>query len=253
MIDFGFNIARDYFFQNSFGSVRVGIERSQTNLYTLTVSLEDIGGVTNDSHISIIGAPVSMKDLQNAVETMTRLHLDSHVDSDASKAIVTFCDQFNRTNPRKRIAQRLKAVCGCLKRRYEHVSEITKVKGNLLIELVKKVYINLADQDAGKDPQKVFIRLQVIVDKLGDYHFVMYYSFLVGEHYVPGRVLLKEKVTTTDELLSIVRKGLLVAKTRNILSVFDVESFYKDCTLFCYRYEDELNDIIGRLNARLPL
>lgn len=254
MINFDTHVSTDCFFKNGFGEVSVIIERSPANMYTLIVTLLNpsnnliVNKVTN-----LYDHSIGMKELQFAVETMTKIQLSSPLNSDSNKALVTFWDQFNRTNARKRIGKMLKALTEGLKRGYEHMSEVSKTKGNLFIELVKKNYVDLATHDLQPESQKVFIKMQVVVDKLGDYSFIMYYNFLVGEQYISGRVLLKEKLSNWEDFLSMVRKGLLVAKTRNILSVFDVETFYKDCALFSWENRRELDDVVNRLNARLPL
>lgn len=251
MKHFDSTVTRLVVFQNSTNQIVVTISRSSANIYTLLMTLCDIKNVYIKSHTTTHTTPITMRILENHVSEM----IDNSVgllEGDFG-ALVQFREQFSRTNPRKRISKQLKLFTAGLMYQYENQSWYSRYKGNAVIELVKKVYVDLEQSVDEQDNNKVFLKLHIVVDKLGDYSFVLEYRLLVGEEYVPGRVILKEKIKDNDDFVSLIRKGLLVAKQRGKLSIHEVEAFYKEVTSFVINNEFAIEEIIDRLNARLPI
>lgn len=215
------------------------------------MTLCDIKNAYIKSHTTTHTTPITMRILENHVSEMID-NSGGLLEGDFA-ALVQFREQFSRTNPRKRISKQLKLFTAGLMYQYENQSWYSRHKGNAVIELVKKVYVDLEQSVDEQDNNKVFLKLHIVVDKLGDYSFVLEYRLLVGEEYVPGRVILKEKVKNNDDFVSLVRKGLLVAKQRGKLSIHEVEAFYKEVTSFVMNNEFAIEEIIDRLNARLPI
>lgn len=251
MKHFDSTVTRLVVFQNSTNQIVVTISRSSANIYTLLMTLCDIKNAYIKSHTSTHTTPITMRVLENHVSEMID-NSGGLLEGDFG-ALVQFREQFSRTNPRKRISKQLKLFTGGLKHQYELWSWYSRHKSNAVIELVKKVYVDLEQSVDEQDNNKVFLKLHIVVDKLGDYSFVLEYRLLVGEEYVPGRVILKEKVKDNDDFVSLVRKGLLVAKQRGKLSIHEVEAFYKEVTSFVMNNEFAIEEIIDRLNARLPI
>lgn len=246
------------FFKSDYSEVKVCIERSSANIYTLKIKLLDTNGsefiageVVLDTRTETHDTPITMKILQDCLAKMitTNVTLRGY----EIQKLVAFQEQFNRTNPRKRISKLLKSLTNGLRYQHERHNWYSRHKGNMVIELVRRNYVDLAESVDEQDNDDALIKLHVVVDKLGDYSFVIDYRFLVGENIVPGRVILKEKVKDIDDFVSLTRKGLLVAKQRGKLTVKDVESFYKDILLFATSNEDDIREIIDRMNARLPV
>lgn len=251
MKHFDTTVTRLVLFQNTANQIVGTISRSSANIYTLLMTLCDIKNNYIKSHTSVHNNPITMRNLED--------HVSEMIDNSGGllecdfKALVEFREQFGRTNPRKRISKQLKLFTGGLKHQYELWSWYSRHKSNVVIELVKKVYVDLEQSVDEQDNNKVFLKLHIVVDKLGDYSFVLEYRLLVGEEYVPGRVILKEKIKDNDDFVSLIRKGLLVAKQRGKLSVHEVEAFYKEVTSFVMNNEFAIEEIIDRLNARLPI
>ena len=251
MKHFDTTVTRLVLFQNTANQIVATISRSSANIYTLLMTLCDINNAYIKSHTSVHTNPITMRNLED--------HVSEMIDNSAGllegdfKALVEFREQFCRTNPRKRISKRLKLFTAGLMYQYENQSWYSRHKGNAVIELVKKSYIDLEQSVDEQENNKVFIKLHIVVDKLGDYSFVMEYRLLVGGEYVPGRVILKEKVKDSDDFVSLVRKGLLVAKQRGKLTTHEVEGFYKEISTFVMNNEFALEEIIDRMNARLPI
>ncbi|WZX10501.1 hypothetical protein ACP1_0212 [Aeromonas phage ACP1] len=251
MKHFDSTVTRLVVFQNSTNQIVATISRSSANIYTLLMTLCDIKNAYIKSHTTTHTTPITMRILENHVSEM----IDNSVgllEGDFG-ALVQFREQFSRTNPRKRISKQLKLFTAGLMYQYENQSWYSRYKGNAVIELVKKVYVDLEQSVDEQDNNKVFLKLHNVVDKLGDYSFVLEYRLLVGEEYVPGRVILKEKIKDNDDFVSLIRKGLLVAKQRGKLSIHEVEAFYKEVTSFVMNNEFAIEEIIDRLNARLPI
>lgn len=251
MKHFDSTVTRLVVFQNSTNQIVVTISRSSANIYTLLMTLCDIKNAYIKSHTSAHTTPITMRILENHVSEMID-NSGGLLEGDFA-ALVQFREQFSRTNPRKRISKQLKLFTAGLMYQYENQSWYSRHKGNAVIELVKKVYVDLEQSVDEQDNNKVFLKLHNVVDKLGDYSFVLEYRLLVGEEYVPGRVILKEKVKNNDDFVSLARKGLLVAKQRGKLSIHEVEAFYKEVTSFVMNNEFAIEEIIDRLNARLPI
>lgn len=251
MKHFDSTVTRLVVFQNSTNQIVVTISRSSANIYTLLMTLCDIKNAYIKSHTSTHTTPITMRILENHVSDMID-NSGGLLEGDFG-ALVQFREQFGRTNPRKRISKQLKLFTAGLMYQYENQSWYSRHKSNAVIELVKKVYVDLEQSVDEQDNNKVFLKLHIVVDKLGDYSFVLEYRLLVGEEYVPGRVILKEKVKDNDDFVSLVRKGLLVAKQRGKLSIHEVEAFYKEVTSFVMNNEFAIEEIIDRLNARLPI
>lgn len=251
MKHFDSTVTRLVVFQNSTNQIVVTISRSSANIYTLLMTLCDIKNAYIKSHTTTHTTPITMRILENHVSEMID-NSGGLLEGDFA-ALVQFREQFSRTNPRKRISKRLKLFTAGLMYQYENQSWYSRYKGNAVIELVKKVYVDLDQSVDEQDNNKVFLKLHIVVDKLGDYSFVLEYRLLVGEEYVPGRVILKEKIKDNDDFVSLVRKGLLVAKQRGKLSIHEVEAFYKEVTSFVMNNEFAIEEIIDRLNARLPI
>lgn len=251
MKHFDSTVTRLVVFQNSTNQIVATIYRSSANIYTLLMTLCDIKNAYIKSHTTTHTTPITMRILENHVSEMID-NSGGLLEGDFG-ALVQFREQFNRTNPRKRISKQLKLFTGGLKHQYELWSWYSRHKSNVVIELVKKVYVDLEQSVDEQDNNKVFLKLHIVVDKLGDYSFVLEYRLLVGEEYVPGRVILKEKIKDNDDFVSLVRKGLLVAKQRGKLSIHEVEAFYKEVTSFAINNEFPIEEIIDRLNARLPI
>ncbi|UIS25099.1 hypothetical protein PQC65_gp161 [Aeromonas phage pAEv1810] len=251
MKHFDSTVTRLVVFQNSTNQIVVTISRSSANIYTLLMTLCDIKNAYIKSHTSTHTTPITMRILENHVSEMID-NSGGLLEGDFG-ALVQFREQFGRTNPRKRISKQLKLFTGGLMYQYENQNWYSRYKGNVVIELAKKVYVDLEQSVDEQDNNKVFLKLHIVVDKLGDYSFVLEYRLLVGEEYVPGRVILKEKVKDNDDFVSLVRKGLLVAKQRGKLSIHEVEAFYKEVTSFVMNNEFAIEEIIDRLNARLPI
>ncbi|MGL4614295.1 MAG: hypothetical protein ACRCVV_10455 [Shewanella sp.] len=252
MKHFDSTVTRLVVFQNSTNQIVATISRSSSNIYTLLMTLCDIKNVCIKSHTSTHTTPVTMRILETHVSEMID-NISGVLHEHEYKALVEFREQFNRTNPRKRISKRLKLFTASLMYQYERLNWYSRHKGNVVIELVRKNYIDLEQSVDEQDNNSVFIKLHIVVDKLGDYSFVIDYRFLVGENIVPGRVILKEKIKDNDDFVSLVRKGLLVAKQRGKLSIHEVEAFYKEVTSFVMNNEFAIEEIIDRLNARLPI
>lgn len=251
MKHFESTVTRLVVFQNSTNQIVVTISRSSANIYTLLMTLCDIKNTYIKSHTTTHTTPITMRILENHVSEMID-NSGGLLEGDFG-ALVQFREQFSRTNPRKRISKQLKLFTAGLMYQYENQSWYSRYKGNAVIELVKKVYVDLEQSVDEQDNNKVFLKLHNVVDKLGDYSFVLEYRLLVGEEYVPGRVILKEKIKDNDDFVSLVRKGLLVAKQRGKLSIHEVEAFYKEVTSFVMNNEFAIEEIIDRLNARLPI
>lgn len=251
MKHFDSTVTRLVVFQNSTNQIVATISRSSANIYTLLMTLCDIKNAYIKSHTSTHTTPITMRILENHVSEMID-NSGALLEGDFG-ALVQFREQFSRTNPRKRISKQLKLFTGGLMYQYENHSWYSRYKGNTVIELVKKVYVDLEQSVDEQENNKVFLKLHIVVDKLGDYSFVLEYRLLVGEEYVPGRVILKEKVKNNDDFVSLARKGLLVAKQRGKLSIHEVEAFYKEVTSFVMNNEFAIEEIIDRLNARLPI
>ena len=251
MKHFDTTVTRLVLFQNATNQIVVTISRSSANIYTLLMTLCDIKNNYIKSHTSTHTSPITMRNLEDNVGAMIN-NTAGLLEGDV-KALVCLLEQFLRTNPRKRISKQLKLFTAGLMYQYENQSWYSRRKGNAVIELVKKVYVDLEQSVDEQDNNKVFIKLHIVVDKLGDYSFVMEYRLLVGEEYVPGRVILKEKVKDNDDFVSLVRKGLLVAKQRGKLTIHEVEAFYKEVTSFVMNNEFVVEEIIDRMNARLPV
>jgi hypothetical protein len=251
MKHFDSTVTRLVVFQNSTNQIVVTISRSSANIYTLLMTLCDIKNAYIKSHTTTHITPITMRILENHVSEMID-NSGGLLEGDFA-ALVQFREQFSRTNPRKRISKRLKLFTAGLMYQYENHSWYSRYKGNAVIELVKKVYVDLEQSVDEQENNKAFLKLHNVVDKLGDYSFVLEYRLLVGEEYVPGRVILKEKVKNNDDFVSLVRKGLLVAKQRGKLSIHEVEAFYKEVTSFVMNNEFAIEEIIDRLNARLPI
>lgn len=246
------------FFKSDYSEVKVSIERSPSNIYTLRIKLLDTNGSGFVSNEVILGTrtethttPITMRILQDCLVKM--ITSNDTLKSYEIQKLVTFQEQFNRTNPRKRISKLLKSIISGLRYPHECLNWYSRHRGNAVIELVRKNYIDLAKSVDEQDDSSVFIKLHVVVDKLGDYSFVIDYRFLVGENIVPGRVILKEKIKDIDDFVSLTRKGLLVAKQRGKLTVNEVEAFYKEITTFVMNNEFPIEEIVDRLNARLPI
>ena len=252
MKHFDSTVTRLVVFQNSTNQIVATISRSSANIYTLLMTLCDIKNAYIKSHTTTHTTPITMRILENHVSEMID-NVSGVLHDDEFGALVEFREQFGRTNPRKRISKRLKLFTAGLMRQYENQSWYSRHRGNAVIELVKKSYIDLEQSVDEQDNNKVFIKLHILVDKLGDYSFVMEYRLLVGDEYVPGRVILKEKVKDNDDLVSLVRKGLLVAKQRGKLTIHEVEALYKEVTSFVMNNEFAVEEIIDRMNARLPV
>lgn len=252
MKHFDSTVTRFVLFQNSTNQIVATISRSSANIYTLLMTLCDINDAYIKSHTTTHTTPITMRILENHVSEMVD-NISGTLHEHEYKALVQFREQFSRSNPRKRISKQLKFFTSGLKHQYELWSWYSRHKGNTVIELVKKVYVDLEQSVDEQDNNNVFLKLHIVVDKLGDYYFVLEYRLLVGEEYVPGRVILKEKVKDNDDFVSIVRKGLLVAKQRGKLSIHEVEVFYKEVTSFVMNNEFAIEEIIDRLNARLPI
>ena len=251
MKHFDSTVTRLVVFQNSTNQIVATISRSSANIYTLLMTLCDIKNAYIKSHTTTHTTPITMRILENHVSEMID-NSGGLLEGDFG-ALVQFREQFSRTNPRKRISKQLKLFTGGLMYQYENQSWYSRRKGNAVIELVKKVYVDLEQSVDEQENNKVFIKLHIVVDKLGDYSFVMEYRLLVGDEYVPGRVILKEKVKDNDDFVSLVRKGLLVAKQRGKLTIHEVEAFYKEVTSFVMNNEFAVEEIIDRMNARLPV
>lgn len=251
MKHFDSTVTRLVVFQNSTNQIVATISRSSANIYTLLMTLCDIKNAYIKSHTTTHTTPITMRILENHVSEMID-NSGGLLEGDFA-ALVQFREQFSRTNPRKRISKQLKLFTAGLMYQYENQSWYSRYKGNAVIELVKKVYVDLEQSVDEQDNNKVFLKLHNVVDKLGDYSFVLEYRLLVGEEYVPGRVILKEKIKDNDDFVSLIRKGLLVAKQRGKLSVHEVEAFYKEVTSFVMNNEFAIEEIIDRLNARLPI
>ncbi|WAX22142.1 hypothetical protein AVP1_0032 [Aeromonas phage AVP1] len=251
MKHFDSTVTRLVVFQNSTNQIVATISRSSANIYTLLMTLCDIKNAYIKSHTTTHTTPITMRILENHVSEMID-NSGGLLEGDFA-ALVQFREQFSRTNPRKRISKQLKLFTAGLMYQYENQSWYSRHKGNTVIELVKKVYVDLEQSVDEQDNNKVFLKLHNVVDKLGDYSFVLEYRLLVGEEYVPGRVILKEKIKDNDDFVSLIRKGLLVAKQRGKLSIHEVEAFYKEVTSFVMNNEFAIEEIIDRLNARLPI
>ena len=251
MKHFDTTVTRLVLFQNTTNQIVATISRSSANIYTLLMTLCDIKNAYIKSHTSVHTSPITMRILEDHVSEMID-NSGGLLEGDFG-ALVEFREQFSRTNPRKRISKRLKLFTAGLMYQYENQSWYSRHKGNVVIELVKKVYVDLEQSVDEQDNNKVFLKLHIVVDKLGDYSFVLEYRLLVGEDYVPGRVILKEKVKDNDDFVSLVRKGLLVAKQRGKLTIHEVEAFYKEVTSFVMNNEFAVEEIIDRMNARLPV
>lgn len=251
MKHFDSTVTRLVVFQNSTNQIVVTISRSSANIYTLLMTLCDIKNAYIKSYTTTHTTPITMRILENHVSEMID-NSGGLLEGDFG-ALVQFREQFSRTNPRKRISKQLKLFTAGLMYQYENQSWYSRYKGNAVIELVKKVYVDLEQSVDEQDNNKVFLKLHNVVDKLGDYSFVLEYRLLVGEEYVPGRVILKEKVKNNDDFVSLIRKGLLVAKQRGKLSIHEVEAFYKEVASFVMNNEFAIEEIIDRLNARLPV
>ena len=251
MKHFDSTVTRLVVFQNSTNQIVATISRSSANIYTLLMTLCDIKNAYIKSHTTTHTTPITMRILENHVSEMID-NSGGLLEGDFA-ALVQFREQFSRTNPRKRISKQLKLFTAGLMYQYENQSWYSRHKGNAVIELVKKVYVDLEQSVDEQDNNKVFLKLHNVVDKLGDYSFVLEYRLLVGEEYIPGRVILKEKIKDNDDFVSLVRKGLLVAKQRGKLSIHEVEAFYKEVTSFVMNNEFAIEEIIDRLNARLPI
>lgn len=252
MKHFDTTVTRLVLFQNTTNQIVATISRSSANIYTLLMTLCDVKNNYIKSHTSVHANAITMRNLEDHVNEMIN-NVSGVLHDDEFGALQELREQFGRTNPRKRISKQLQFFTSGLKHPYELLNWYSRHKGNAVIELVKKSYIDLAQSVDEQDNDKVFIKLHIVADKLGDYSFVMEYRLLVGEEYAPGRVILKEKVKDNDDFVSLVRKGLLVAKQRGKLTVHEVEALYKEVTSFVMNNEFAVEEIIDRMNARLPV
>lgn len=252
MKHFDTTVTRLVLFQNPTNQIVGTIFRSSTNIYTLLMTLCDIKNTYIKSHTSVHTSPITMRILEDHISEMIDNVSGVLLDAEFG-TIVEFREQFSRTNSRKRISRNLKLLTAGLKHQYELCSWFSRHKGNAVIKLVDKTYIDLDDPVDKEDNNKVFLKLHIVVDKFGDYSFVLEYPLLVGEECVPGRIILKEKIKDNDDFVSLVRKGLLVAKHRGKLTVHEVEAFYKEVTSFVMNNEFGVEEIIDRMNARLPV
>lgn len=237
--------------QNNDVEISITIARREYGTFILFLRGKKIKEDETFDAVKMSSVPISVEILKELCQETIESHKEK--DQEVLHSLETFLTLLNKTNPKKKVGKLLRECLEKLKYEHECNQIFYRHKGNMRFDWIKKVMYVLSPIPEDQINPNVFIRGEFLVSPLGDYSIAFTHRLLVNDNYVTGRSVMKERISDVNDLLSLGRKYLLLLRQQNRITEEDLVKFYEEMKVFCLLQEGRCQEIINRLNARLPI